>query len=348
MPSISVSVSPQERVVPFTAGDGFECNLIHVRGKQEPVKGPVLLVHGAGVSASIFRPPTKRTLVDALVDDGYDVWIENWRASTALPPNKWTLDQAAIFDHPYAVRRVIEETGHEHIKAFVHCQGSTSFMMGAVAGLMPQVTTIVSNAVSLHPIIPRLAAMKVRCVGAFSYFTDYMNPQWGLKAPTVPAKIIDALVRLTHHECSNAVCKHVSFTYGAGFPSLWSHENIGEEVHEWVKSEFGACPMTFFQQMRRSVRAGRILAVEGRKELPPDVLTRRPETDARIVFVSGADNQCFLPESQVRSFEYFDRLRPNYHSLHLFPKYRHIDPIIGKDASRDIFPTLLHELDRDV
>ena len=30
------------RVVPFEAGDGFPCNLIHVQGPKPPVKGPVM------------------------------------------------------------------------------------------------------------------------------------------------------------------------------------------------------------------------------------------------------------------------------------------------------------------
>ncbi|MEY4294688.1 MAG: hypothetical protein RLY82_376, partial [Pseudomonadota bacterium] len=37
----------RERVIPFRAGDGFECNLIHVQGPDTPTRGPVLLVHGA-------------------------------------------------------------------------------------------------------------------------------------------------------------------------------------------------------------------------------------------------------------------------------------------------------------
>ena len=51
-------------MVPFTAGDGLACNLLpRHRRRVEPTKGPALLVHGAGVRANIFRPPTDRNLV---------------------------------------------------------------------------------------------------------------------------------------------------------------------------------------------------------------------------------------------------------------------------------------------
>lgn len=83
---------------------------------------------------------------------GAYVWLENWRASINFDKNPWTLDQAAAYDHPAAVETVVEATGSEQVKAVIHCQGSTSFTMSAVAGLIPQVTTIVTNAVSLHPI----------------------------------------------------------------------------------------------------------------------------------------------------------------------------------------------------
>ena len=144
----------RERVVPFTAGDGFPLNLINLQGDRPPTKGPVMLVHGAGVRANIFRAPIQTGIVDLLIADGYDVWLENWRACIDFKPNPWTLDQAAVYDHPDAVQTVVRETGTDHLKAVIHCQGSTSFMMSAVAGLVPQVKTIVSNAVSLHPVVP--------------------------------------------------------------------------------------------------------------------------------------------------------------------------------------------------
>jgi len=59
------------RIVPFEAGDGFPGNLVHIRGDRQPVKGPVLLVHGAGVRANLFRAPVQRTLVDELIDRGW-------------------------------------------------------------------------------------------------------------------------------------------------------------------------------------------------------------------------------------------------------------------------------------
>ena len=118
----------RERTVEFQAGDGFRCNLIQVLGDRPATKGPVMLVHGAGVRANIFRAPVKTTVVDYLLDQGYDVWLENWRASIDLTPNKWTLDQAALYDHPQAVKTIAKETGSNEIKAIIHCQGSTSFI----------------------------------------------------------------------------------------------------------------------------------------------------------------------------------------------------------------------------
>jgi len=97
--------------------------------------------------------------------------------------------------------------------------------------------------------------------------------------------------------------------------------------------------------VRKSIRAGRILAVEGFPELPRDVLARPPQTDARVVFLAGQDNKCFLPESQVRSFEYFDRLRPGYHSLMILPGYGHLDVFMGKNAWKDVFPRIILALD---
>jgi hypothetical protein len=337
----------EERVVPFTAGDGFPLNLIHVRGRQPPSRGPVLLVHGAGVRANLFRAPTETNLVDALIAAGYDVWLENWRASIDFPPNLWTLDQAAVYDHPQAVNKVLEETGAETVKAVIHCQGSTSFAMSAVAGLVPAVDTIVSNAVSLHPIVPRWSRWKLNvAVPVVRRLTSYLDCQWGTHPPHVTAWLISRCVQLTHRECGNPVCKMVSFTYGSGFPALWRHEHLDDATHEWLKGEFAHVPLRFFQQMARCVRRGRLIAFENLPGLPADFAAQRPATSARFAFFAGAQSGCFLPESQVTSHAYLSSFRPDYHTLHVLPDYSHLDVFIGRHAARDVFPLILSELER--
>ncbi len=336
-----------EQLVPFLAGDGRALHLVHLRGGQEPTKGPVMLVHGAGVRGNIFRAPVARTLVDALLADGYDVWLENWRASIDVEPSEWTLDQAAVLDHPKAIQTIVRETGWDEVKAVIHCQGSTSFMLSAMAGLVPQVRVILSNAVSLHPVVPRSARWKARyAVPVVKRLTHYLDPQWGLHAEGFTPRAITLLVKATHHECDNTVCRLASFTYGTGFPTLWRHENLNPETHEWLKHEFAKVPLTFFEQMAECLRAGHLVPVEGYRKLPEDVAERPPETDARFIFLAGAQNQCFLPESQRRTYERLDALRPGYHALHVIPGYGHLDIFMGQDASRDVFPLILAELNK--
>jgi len=333
--------------VGFTTEDGLDLHLVHIVGKVPATKGPILLVHGAGVRASIFQPPTETTLVDALIDDGYDVWLENWRASIDVVPTAWTLDEAALYDHPAAVQTVLEATGTADLKAIVHCQGSTSFVMAAVAGLLPEVTTIVSNAVSLHPVIPRFSRFKIRWIAPIiRRLTPVLNPGWGLKAPNLMAKLLVGFVRLTHRECDRNVCRMVSFTYGTGFPALWSHHQLNDETHRWVDHEFGVVPFTFFSQMARCVARGHLVSVSGLRELPESFVATPPRSDARFVFLAGTDNHCFLPESQVRTFAFFEQHDPGRHTLHLLDGYGHLDVFMGKNAGRDIFPLILNELDR--
>jgi hypothetical protein len=250
-----------------------------------------------------------------------------------------------VNDHPAAVETVVRETGSPEVKAIIHCQGSTSFMMSAVAGLVPQVTTIVTNAVSLHPVIPAWSRLKIGyALPLVGKLTRYLDPQWGLHAPGVTPKVLNGVVRLTHHECSNPVCKEVSFTYGSGFPALWRHENLNDETHEWLKAEFAHVPITFFAQIRKCVRAGGLISVDGNAELPRNFVAQPPKTDARFVFFTGLENRCFLPESQERTFKWFDQHQPGRHAIHELPGYSHLDVFMGKNAGRDVFPQMIKEL----
>ena len=329
----------EETVVPFRTADGIDCNLIRVRPRGEAPKGPVLLVHGAGVRAEIFRAPVETTVVDYLVDHGYDVWLENWRASIDVKPNQWTLDKAAVYDHPEAVRTVVRETGRPEIKAIIHCQGSTSFMMSAVAGLVPQVKTIVSNAVSLHPVVPALSRFKLKVVlPPVGLFIDQFDPGWGIEATTPMAKTMSLLVQLTHHECHNEVCKQVSFFYGSGFPALWRHENLNPRDPRVVEERVRLRSTLVLQADEPVCAAGPPRVKRSGTKLPRDFTAQPPQTSARFAFFTGKHNLCFLPESQLSTYKFFDAHRPDYHSLHILPDYSHLDVFMGQSAAARCVP----------
>jgi hypothetical protein len=217
--------------------------------------------------------------------------------------------------------------------------------MSAIAGLVPQVSTIVSNAVSLHTIVPSPSRVKLKlATKPVGLLTRYIDAQWGNQAPGVIPKLLTAFVRATHHECHNTVCKYSSFIYGTGRPTLWSHANLDDATHEWVKQEFGFCPVTFFRQMACCLERGNLVRYTDTPDLPDDFAAYPPETDARIAFFSGRDNVCFLPESQIRSYNHFNAYRPGYHSLHVIDGYGHLDMFMGQHAARDVFPHMVAAL----
>jgi len=341
--------APVTDTVDFVAGDGMPLNLKRVRGPKPARKGPVLLIPGAGVRAALFRPPEPVTVVDALLDDGWDVWLENWRASIDVPRNEWNLDQAAVYDHPRAVRKIRELTGADTVKAVVHCQGSSSFMLAVTAGLLPEVDNIVANSMSLHPVVPPWSRFKLswlvpvvapllRCRG-----TRWEGP--GHPSPNLVARALVAVVHASHHECENSSCRMISFTYGSGRPGLWSHENLSEATHDWLRNEFADVPMSFFRQMARSVRAGRLVPTGQFAVLPPDLLDHPPRTDARIALLTGDENRCFLPLSQHATLAYLRRHRPaGQQSVQVLPGYGHLDMFLGRYAARDVFGYILEQL----
>ena len=325
----------------FAAIDGFKCNLLRLKNNNNITRGPVLLVHGAGVRANIFNPPNEKTLIQCLAEAGYDVWLENWRASIDCTPNQWDLDIVSENDHPAAVREVCRLTGASSIKAIIHCQGSTSFTLSAIKGLIPQVSTIVSNAVSLHPVIPSFARFKLNVFLPFiALISKELNPQWGNKAPDLKSKFFRTLAQLTHWENDTTVGKLVSFTYGAGFPALWELDNLTEETKQWIRNEFAFVPISFFNHIKKGVNAGALMSSDGKVNYSKG----KPKTDARFAFFAGKLNKCFCYQGQVTSFNFFNSIKNNFHTLHLYDTYSHLDIFYGKNSHKDIFPEMIKEL----
>jgi hypothetical protein len=305
-------------------------------------KGPVMFVHGAGVRANLFCPPNIITLPAMLSEAGFDVFLMNWRASIDLEPTQYTFDDAAVNDFPAAVEKILEVAGTDTLKAVVHCQGSHAFMMSLAAGLLPEVTRVVANSTAMHPKVNRVAAVKLPiALATLGKMTDYFDPQYGLYAPSFSAKLMDFMVRGFHHECDNAVCKHSSFVYGFGFPTLWSHDNLDHVTHDWITGEFAHVPVSLFQQTRECLKAGHLVTATHDYGLPTGLGVDPPATDAAIAFMTGSDNQTFEPSGIRRTFDYFVDEGSAEYDFRQFPGYGHLDVFLGEYSSVDVFPYVI-------
>ena len=91
---------------------------------------------------------------------------------------------------------------------------------------------------------------------------------------------------------------------------------------------------------------GHLVSVERLPELPADFAAQPPQTDARFVFFAGAQNRCFLPESQQRTYRAASTSSgPATTRSMCCPSYSHLDVFMGKNAARDVFPLMLDELE---
>jgi hypothetical protein len=336
----------RRRILGAHTEDGRDLTVHHIRGDAEPTAGPVLLLHGTGVRAELFYgAPTPRSIVDALVEAGFDVWLGNWRGSIDLPECSYTLDEVARYDHPALIATVLRETGAETLKAIVHCQGSTSFAFAVAGGLVPEVTDVVSNAVSFHPVVPRASKLKMQLLlrGLRVGFPGF-DPQWTLRPTALRARLVALIARTVRRECREPVCQMANFTYGAGGNVLWDHANIDPPTHRWITREFGWVPTSFFRQMAHCTAVGHLVAASGFDEIPEDVTATPPRNRPRWTFLAGSANRCFLPRSQERSFQWLDAFEPGRHALIEVPGYTHLDLFFGRNADRDVFGHIVDAL----
>ena len=189
-----------------------------------------------------------------------------------------------MHDHPLAVRKILSvcdaeavgEGGAEAggnppapvpLKAVIHCQGSISFMMAAVAGrLDPRVTHIVSSAVSLFIDVTESTWLKQRLAMPLVAKTfSGLDAQWGIRPSTPTAGLFAALAKRMERPCGNPTCQVANFMYGSGWDVLFRHVDdngdpwVVDPVHEWSGREVGYTPLSLIAQVAESSRHGYIV-----------------------------------------------------------------------------------------
>ena len=326
----------------FNASDGTLLRLTRYQGGD---KGPVIAVHGLGVSSLIFSIDTIGTnLLEYLYAGGYDVWLLDFRASIALPAShtQFSPDDVARIDYPAAVAQVQRLTGSPTVQMVVHCFGSTTFFMAMLAGLEGVRSAVCSQA-GAYVLSPPLTEFKagihldgvLRRLGVDS-LDAYVDSHADWKS-----RIFDDGLRFFKmppgEDCNDPVCHRITFMYSL----LYQHAQLNQATHDALHEMFGIANARSLSQMAEMVRQGRLVDADGRDVYLPNV--RRLAIP--IAMLHGEKNDCFLPESTERTMEWMQAANGrDLYTRRVIPDYGQIDCIFGKNASQDVYPFILDHL----
>lgn len=315
----------------------------------------VVLLHGLTSSSDMYIMPEHKNLVTYLHENGYpDVFSVDWRGSMRhtynLFPGRYTLDDIASNDMPAAfheIRRIVGPGKRIHV--ICHCVGSIVFMMSLAAGLVQDIASVVSNSVSLTPLVPGLSKIKLAAapalVAALNY--AYISPRWGYAKGegAWTGRLLATIASLFHPECDNPACHMVSFMWGSGRPACYVHANLDPVTHDRIGDLFGAVNTNYYIHVRKMAAAKRAIKMYPKdpayRHLPDDYLAAGAKMKTPVMFVTGDLNRVF-PRSNILTYESLRQLNPSArHELMVVPGYGHQDIFQGKKSAEDTFPQML-------
>ena len=328
----------------FETEDGVTLRLTRYRGGS---KGPVLMVHGAGVSSAIFSTDLIDTnMLEYLYAHGYDLWLLDFRISILLPAseNQCNGDQVAQYDHPAAVDYVRKATGADSVQAVVHCYGSNTFFMSLLNG-MEGVRSVVSSQVAANLICPLDVKLKsglhlpsVLDLFGVDSLTAYVdkNSDW-------KSKLLDELLRLypirkgQHNE--SPVSHRITFMYG----QLYQLEQLDQRTFDNLHELFGISNMDTFEHLALMVREKQVMSHKGKDVYMPHL----DRLKMPICFIHGEENKTYLPKSTQKTLDLLEQTNgEGLYTRHVIPGYGHIDCIFGKNAATDVYPHVLAHLEK--
>jgi Choline dehydrogenase and related flavoproteins len=327
-----------------TTADNVELQLLRYRGGD---RGPVVLVHGMGASSRLFTIDTIETnLTEYLWEQGFDVWLLDWRGSILVPASQGTFDadKCARYDYPAASQKILELTGTDGLHWIAHCVGSITFFMSLLQGLQ-NVKSVVALQVATHPIPPLITRLK--CGLHVPDVLDFLGID-SLTAETYGAGLGDrafnAALRLTPglpkgERCSSAVCLRCTFLYSL----CWRHANLNTETHDAIHEMMGIANMEMMSHLARCAIHGKLLDGKGGDTYLPHF----DRLSMPITLIQGEDNQVWRLTATETTYEKLvDQFGPENYRRHVVPNYGHLDTVFGKNAVHDTYPLMLDHLNR--
>ena len=307
----------------------------------------IVLINGFALSTLPFvaREMKGKDLATHLYDDGWDVWMLEFRVSPLLAASARfsTMDDVAQFDIPGAVDVICKTLGGElsidprllRIHAFSHCVGSASLAMSLAEGFLavehPNAAKMIPRKVLVHRIagvifsqfhpyvIGSDSAQQRIQLGSFLHNVLGLD-KMDFAAGTVQADVLHAMldrVFATMREEGQRCPRENDLRLEqpdtttckrmTGLLSrLYDHAKLDEAVHHNLDTYFGRTNLGVFLHGAKCVHYERLVDYDGRTYMSDEKV--RTYLDMPIMLMHGEENRLFSSESMVRTKEQIRRV----------------------------------------
>lgn len=345
---------------PETPSDaGIFLPITRYRAAEKCSHGPVVLLHGLGSGGIQFATPwVSPNLAMHLAKKGFDVWVAELRTSIALPSSldQWSIDEVAHGDIPRVVDFVLDKTETEQVDVVAHCIGSAMFCTAVLGGKLQGAAgkSKVRRAALLQvgPLITLSKGTRLRGLVTAPlrrFFPDgHVDFSVDERAGWVEA-MIDRLLttypyppeEAAHHRlrCFGKHNRHISNCnrWAAIDGRMIEHDNVTPKMLDHLGEVLGHSSLTTWTQTIQYAFLERLTDSDAKNAY----VTRENVRDYftfPVRFLHGTKNDVFDPLTSWRSCELIQRVHgPAAAEVELLDGYSHFDPLIGKNAERDVF-----------
>jgi choline dehydrogenase-like flavoprotein len=356
-------------------------------GIHDARRTPLLLLHGFCQSSRAFvAEPLEQDLLGHLLERNYDVWLLDYRISTALPSGsaQCLLDDVALHDLPEAVDYVLQAalgdgwapaSGKRQVMALGHCMGAATLAMSLLAGhLHDKHTGCKIRAAVLSQVPPFVVG------GYYSLYRQhlvaFLRDAIGLRHIDLAADdaanawevVMDRLfatlpLACEHEPYGKRVSESCLDEHDSRFEvrtdlatcrrisgiigMVYVHDNV-RKTHRLMHHYFGRGSISVFAQIAKFFEYEQLVSADGANAYvnDPNIQTR---LDLPLALLHGGLNQVFNIESARRSCEQINRVHASTRRCELMEigGYGHFDCLVGDRAPTQVFPRVSAFLQRN-
>jgi len=359
----------QETTIDFIEGAGYQSETQWVTTRDgyilalhripKPGRQPVLYLHGYESSSAEIVMRGKDSLGFLLADEGYDVWMMNFRGNlysrnhTTLDPDNttgpfWSFTwwEMGTQDLPAAVNLMLTIAGTQEFQVVGHSQGMT--VLYVMLDQHPDLASRIKLISGMAPL-----SYNSHTQGMLRWCTPFLSSlplEYSQTEFLRPSKILHLLTDMfcNQNSTSQDVCYDVLFTV-VGF-------DIDQQIRSLLTTQLRHFPCGTSSRVivhhAQMILSGKFQAFDWGEQgnminynmlTPPSVNLSRVTSPHAIYVAEGNDYLAQPPDYNQLISEL-----PNVVKVHTMelPLWNHIDFLIGKDAPRLLYPEMLKEMSK--